>query len=135
MLPGMSSGNASGLSVGGVSVSFDDQTPYASDTSPSDVTAGYTIRSDGTDEGDHLNTWLLGGTNSDVEVRADIVTGTVTTGTTGAWLIPTTNLTWSKSRTSNIAGISDVALAFQCRRVSDLAIIDTWNVTITAEVE
>ncbi len=134
MLPGMC-GGAAGSSASGPMASFIDQSPIGTASSPDDALSSYVIYAAGTDQGDALNTWLLGGANSDFEIYAHPTSGSVTTGTIDTWLAPTTDLTWTKARTSNIAGSSSVNLAMQCRRVSDLFVVDSWSVFISAVVE
>ena len=119
-----------------LSVNFTDSIAYNYAFTPTDVTTGYQIHSGGqvNPDGATPYTWLLGGLNSDFAVKAEINTGTVTTGTLSTWELLSTSRAWTKTRTLNLAGVAEVILDMQARRVSDSVVIDTWQVAIQAEV-
>lgn len=125
--------------VGAGSVTYVDlrtSSAYGSATTPDDATAVYSVNSNGTVTGSGFTsyTWLLIGNASDYEIRATETSGTVTVGTVGTWLSLGTSRTWEKTRTLNGAGTAEVTLSVQIRRASDLEVLDTTTVTLTAEV-
>lgn len=108
---------------------------------PTDVTTTFFITNAGTVTGSNLTpyNWLLSGLNSDYAVKAQYaaspgVPGVVSVGSIGVWEVLSTTRGWEITRTSNAAGISEVILDMQVRRVSDSVVIATFQVTIQAEV-
>lgn len=119
----------------GATVDFINRAAIDVSTLPAYALAAYSIGADGIDRSapEADRTWLTSGSNGQVQIRAIETTGSVTLGPIGTWETPTSNLEWTKSRTSDLPGSSAVTLSMQCRRVSDLVVIDSWTVTITAE--
>lgn len=101
---------------------------------PTDATATYRLNSSGqgTRTGGANWTWLTAGNNSDVEVRATLNSGALTSGTTGTWQNLSSTRTWTVTRTT--VGTGTANLTIQIRRVSDSVVIDSATVTITATV-
>lgn len=102
-------------------------------------TASYTLESDGDiihtttlfgaiDAGD----WITPKTAapSDYEVRATIVSGTLSSGTAGSWLALTSNHTWTKSMP--IAGSSECVLTIEIRKGAG-SVLSTATITLTAQ--
>ena len=110
--------------------------PYDAQPTPADATATYSLTSGGleTATGASSSTWLLSGAASDYDVRATVVSGTLTTGTTGSWLNLGTTRTWTKVRTSNISGIDTVSLTIEISLAGAGVAIATATVDLTAEV-
>lgn len=117
-------------------VNFVNSTAYVAVPSPDDATTGYNVTGGGLVTGDGLSsyTWLLSGANSDFAINAELNTGTVTSGAIGSWDVLSSTRSWTKVRTSNLAGLEEVILDMQVRRVSDSVVIAAWTVTIQAEV-
>lgn len=78
------------------------------------------------------NEWLVSGTSSEFEVKATIVSGTVTSGTIGSWEVLSSDREWTRDR--NVIGSVTVVLTIEIRRASDGAILDTATVTLIAEI-
>lgn len=138
MLPGMSlsGGASSGGGGGGAEVSFIARNAYNSAVTPTDVSATWSTNSAGTDasSGEASRTWLLSGLSSDYQLFVSLTSGTLFAGTAGSWLLMNATLTYTCRRTNNIDGFDLAELSCQVRRVSDLVVISTFLVTLTAEV-
>lgn len=92
-----------------------------------------TSDSDGITSEDYA--WLQNGAASDFQIRADLVSGTVSSGSSaiGTWLSPT-GQTWKKSKTAK-SGSSTVQLTLRLRRASDFVEIDAATVSLTVNIE
>lgn len=77
--------------------------------------------------------WLLSGLASAYEIRADVSSGSLSSGTTGSWLNMGTDRSWTVSRTT--LGTNSCTLQFQIRRVSDGVVLDTEYKALQASVE
>lgn len=128
------------LGSGGAKVSLGDRSVYASGFAPTATTGGYYLTSGGlvqVDQGLGVTTvdnWVVpGSAGPQYEVFATLTSGTVTTGTTGSWLALSSTRSWTKTR-SGTAGISQVFLAMQIRRVGTATVLATANIDITAEL-
>lgn len=108
---------------------------------PSNASASYSLNSSGAgagigsssaaDAGTNANwTWLLSGLNSSYQVRATLISGTLSSGTTGSWLTLNTTRTWSVTTGT----FKSATLTIEVRRISDGVICDTATVTLTASV-
>ena len=77
-------------------------------------------------------TYLITGAAADLEVRADIVSGTVSTGSdlTGTWLSLSTDRKWQKYKAK---GVASVLLTVRIRRASDFVEIDSASISLTYE--
>lgn len=69
---------------------------------------------------------------SDYEVRATVISGSVSSGTTGSYLSCGTDRLWQRSRTS--VGTSTVVLDLKIRRKDNTTNADTVRVTLSAQV-
>jgi hypothetical protein len=101
--------------------------------------ASYSLESDGDivsvssllgsiDQGDWISPKALA--PSDYEVRASIVSGSLTSGTTGSWLALTSNRTWTVSR--DTVGTSTCVFTVEIRKGSGSTLA---SATITLEAE
>jgi hypothetical protein len=103
-------------------------------------TATYTLESDGdvmsattgggsVDQGDWISP--KASAPSDYEVQATLVSGTLSTGTTGSWLALSSNRSWTLTRV--VVGVADqVELTIEIRKGSG-ATLATATVTLDAE--
>lgn len=118
-----------------VSISLSDQSVF--DSSPTTAVASYTINSTGTvtdHDSNVLESWLLGGgTASNYEVRATVVSGTLTSGTTGSWLSCGTTRTWAISNGARDNSTVTCVLTVQIRLASTGIVQDSATVTLSAE--
>lgn len=137
MLPGMvcTSGGAGGAG-GAAEVSFIDRSAFTSALSPANATATWSAESTGNDTGSGLSSrvWLLSGAAADYELFASVTSGALTSGTTGSWLSLGTTRSYSVTRTDDADGQDQAVLACEVRRASDLVVIATFDVSITAIV-
>lgn len=80
-----------------------------------------------TDRGD----WLApkASAPSDYEIRATLVSGSVTSGTMNTWLALTSNRTWSRARIP--VGTTECQVLFEIRKGAG-AVLDSCTVTMTA---
>lgn len=69
---------------------------------------------------------------ADFEVFATLTSGTLSSGTTGSWLGLGTTRTWTRNRTT--VGVSSAVLTMDVRRVGTTTVLDTWTVTLDAEL-
>lgn len=119
-----------------------DRTVSAGTTSPADASALYEINTNGkTYESlngappSMLETWLISGLSSDFEVQAVVTSGTLTSGTTGTWVsLGSGSMAWTKTRTANTEGTDTCIFTLSIRRVSDLVVVDTSTITLSASV-
>lgn len=133
---GTSSGNK--LVYSSESVSISNLTVYSFSFSIS--TARYTLESDGdiitattslgaVDAGD----WITpkSAAPSDYQVRATLVSGTLTSGTTGTWLELTTNATWTRNAaTANT--YNECVLTIEIRKGTG-SVLTSATITLQAE--
>jgi len=79
--------------------------------------------------------WLTGSGEGFYWVRAIIVSGTFTAGTAGSWLQLNTTRTWSRNRTSDVAGTTTVVATLEIALDSAGAlIVASFTLTLNAEV-
>lgn len=119
---------------GGGSISITDQNIFNGGTGS--ITASYSINSDGRvrDQSNTiLETWLLSGVNSSYEVRATLVSGTLTSGTTGSWLACSTTRTWSVVNSASDNSVKTVVLTVEIRLASTGVVQDSATITLSAE--
>lgn len=123
---------ASVTSIGEVAISNVTASDIA--PAPASATASYSLTSAGnltyTGGG---GTWLSPQVGmGQFEVRATLVSGSLTTGTTGSWLNLGTTRTWTVSRSGE--GVSAAVLTIEIRLASSGVVQDTATVTFSAEV-
>lgn len=117
-------------------VSITDQDIFEAGTGS--VSATYSVANDGkvkNGAGAILETWLQGsgGVVANYEVRATLVSGTLTSGTTGSWLGCATTRTWTKTNGASNNSTVTAALTIEIRRASDGIVLDSATVTLSAE--
>ena len=127
-----------------ITAALSDQNLTATALSPADATISYNINTSGTvTQGVNggapttIQTWLAAGSSSDYCVRADIASGSVTSGTIGSWLQLSSGRAWTKSRTSNLVGTETVTLVLTLGlwNGGSPVTIDTASITLNATVE
>ena len=110
-----------------------------------DTTAGVYLKSDGveyayaangTAEGTSLGSYVSGLSTSALWARATVISGTLTSGTTGSWLGLGTSRGWYVTREGTNYGESIVVLNIEVATDSGGSnVIDTAQYTLTASVE
>jgi len=102
------------------------------------ATARYNVKSDGTIFGtsgnnttSQLGTWLTFGTASNYEVRATVVSGTLSSGTTGSWLDLASDREWTVAQVT--VGINTAVITVEIRNASTLVVVDSATIEIEAE--
>lgn len=109
-------------------------------TSPTDSIVKYQLTSGGLEQYDDMagyttfNTWLLSGSASSYDVRATVVSGSVTSGTTGSWLNLGTTREWTRQNTLDIESSQQVVLTIELSLAGAATPIDSATVTLTATV-
>lgn len=123
-------------------VSITDQNISHTALNSGTATAGYRIDSDGGAYsivgavGGLLETWLLGGLNSDYEVRATLVSGDTPTGTLNTWQVCSTDRSWSVTATGGGGIQSSCVLTIELRdAASPNTVRDSASITLTARSE
>lgn len=124
-----------------VVVTFDDFSLNAYELSPNDATCWYQINSNGSVYGTNLGTpfdlleqWVTPTSfASDYEVYATLVSGSLSGGTTGAWLSLGTTREWYVEETG--IGTSLAELSFQVRKIGTTTVLDTWTINLEATVD
>jgi hypothetical protein len=99
------------------------------------ASATYSLNSAGTysSTGEAGGVWISPQVGMDqFEVRATLNSGTLTSGTVGAWLSLGTTRSWNNT-SSTVPGQS-ANLTVQIRRIGDTAVLASATVTVTAEV-
>ena len=98
------------------------------------VTVRYQLRTDGSVWVDDfgfasVETWLLIGANSDFEVRATAVSGTLTSGTIGSWELLSSQRTWALT-----AGNTDdfAEITIEIRDALTQVVLDSCTVNFAA---
>ena len=125
-----------------VIVTFNDFSLSDFEIAPDDAICWYRINSNGNVYGTNLGTpfdlleqWVTPTSfASDYEVYATLVSGSLTGGTTGAWLSLGTTRDWYVQETANF-GTETATLSFDVRKIGTTTVLDTWTVTIEATVE
>jgi hypothetical protein len=118
-----------------ISVSISDQT--CSDSVFGAATAFYQVNNAGTiknQNGSVLETWLLGGgTASNYDVRATLISGVLSSGTTGSWINCGTTSTWSVQNSAHNNSVKTAVILIEIRLTSSGVVQDSANITISAE--
>lgn len=109
--------------------------------SPANATASFRMNSSGVAQsaptsGTYADefTWLTEGANSDFESRMTTVSGSLTSGTAATWEALSTTRTWSRNRTSDVAGTTTYVGTLEIRRVSDSVVVASCTITLNATV-
>jgi len=129
-------GASGGGGGGGGSVTLNANDYFHTVVDPADaaVTLSLTTAGDVTGTGVSTYAWLLSGAASDYEVKADLLSGSVSSGTTGSWLPLSSSRTWTRTR--SFVGESAASLSVSIRRVSDSVVVAgpvTKNLTATVD--
>jgi hypothetical protein len=125
-------------SVGDIhTISISDVTVDEIVTDPSDATASYSLENDGdivVSSGADPGDWITPlDAFSDYECQMAIVSGSVTSGTTGSYLGLGTTRTWTRARTT--IGATTFVGTLTIRRVSDAVVLDTATITLIGTVQ
>lgn len=78
-------------------------------------------------------TWLLAGAAADYEVKADILAGSLSSGTTGSWMSLASARSWSVTRT--VVGSNTCQMTVSIRRVSSGVVQTSATKRLTASVD
>lgn len=131
-LRGRRAGAAGG---GGGSVVLHDADIGLSVIDPNNATAQFRVTSggvvEGTGEADY--DWLIAGAAADYEVRADVTSGSLGSGTTGSWLSLSSTRAWSVTR--SVLGTSSATMTVRIRRASDAVVLETATISLEATVD
>jgi hypothetical protein len=105
--------------------------------SPGPANATITFASNGTYSatGGASGNWgspTTGGLGSGYDIRWTVVSGTLTTGTTGTWQSLSAGITYGRNRVA--VGIATASGTVEIRDASTLAVLATSTVTLEAEV-
>lgn len=120
---------------GGAAISISDESVTDEQISPSSSTAFFELQSDG----DTLTSmgagsdWLIGSTTgSNYECRATLVSGTLSSGTTGSWIALSSDRRWTVTRSS--LGIKPCTFTLEIGLAGANIALATAEITITAQV-
>ena len=116
--------------------------PYDLVADPDNAEARYRLNSSGAEQTytstdfayTTVGTWLVSGTNSQFEVRATAVSGTVTSGTMNTWEALSTSREWTAAKTFSV-GVKQAVITIEIRRASTGVVVDTATVDLGAEIE
>lgn len=126
---------------GGDSISLNNQNLLSSVIDPIDATAVYRLTNggeiEGTNSGGNLVTdigdWIAPKTNMALySARVTMLSGSLSSGTTGSFLNLGTTRTWTRAQT--IVGTSTCQFTIEIQRDSDSAIVASATIDLTAEV-
>ena len=92
------------------------------------------IQTGGTTTTNYPGEWLVTGDPGNFEVKATIVSGTLTNGTTGTWMALDSTRSWSKTKSANY-GTDTCVLTIQIRNIVSQVILDTATITLSAARE
>lgn len=104
---------------------------------PTTATASFTLNSDGTYSSvgslfAPSGTWQTGtGTGSSYEARLTVTSGSFSSGTTGSWLVLSTNRTWTNTR-SGSPGSATGTGTLEIRDAVTLSVLTSSTLTVTA---
>lgn len=112
---------------------------------PTNALAGYRLNLDGTIQraqqsgtNNYLgsDSWIIPRANASLyKVKATIISGTLTTGTSGSFLGLEATQTWEKVRTSDVAGVDECVFTLEIQRKSDSVSMKTVTITLQADVQ
>lgn len=69
------------------------------------------------------------------EAYATLVSGTLTSGTTGSWLALTSTRTWSRNRGGLSPGVNQAVITVDIRKIGTTTVLDTATITLQAETQ
>lgn len=123
-----------------VLVTINDESVFDFQLGTGTAVAAYTLLSSGdirqtqgvtnTDIGDWVTPKSAA---SNYECRATLVSGTLSSGTTGSWLALTTNRSWSCERSS--FGVTAATISLEIRKIGTTTVLDTATISLQAEWE
>ena len=121
-------------------ISISNVTAQAVTTSPTAAVAQYRLENDGdigatsgTNTVGDIGDWITPKTNmASYECRATMLSGSLTTGTTGAWINLATTRTWTVSRSG--VGTNLASMTLEIRRASDGTVMDSATISFIADV-
>ena len=122
--------------TGGGTVSISNETVTSETVTPTAAEATYSLLSDGQLEttSGGLSRWLIGSSSgSNYECRATIVSGTLSSGTTGSWLALSSNRAWAVTRVS--LGTKTCTIDVEIGLVGTSTALDTARIILTATVD
>lgn len=131
-----------GLWYGPAAVALTDHLVEDEQTAPTDSEVRFRLNSSGVAQSytttdaaytDISGEWLASGLNSDFESRATLLTGTLTSGTTGTWQVLSTSREWTVAFTG-ANGNKECSFTLEIRRVSDSVVVATATITLRAVV-
>ena len=107
-------------------------------TSPTTATSGFQLNSSGVAKmlvqssyTDVSGEWLVAGANTDFECRATIISGTLTTGTTGSWQSLSSTREWT---ISTPAGVKTTSFTLEIRlAASPFTVLASATIELYAE--
>lgn len=119
-------------------ITISDFTAQSFTTSPVNATATYRLENDGdigATQGDNtindIGDWITPKVNmAAYEARADLLSGTLTSGTTGAWQSLASTRTWTLFSNSSL--LLEASFTLSIRRASDAVVLDTATITLQA---
>ena len=127
-------------------VTLSNANPHPITVSPTDCTAGFRLGTDG-----KIYTTVTSGIYTEAvgvqwldpkdpvqadlyECLATVTSGTLTTGTAGSWLALTSDRTWTKDRTSDVAGTDTCIFTLAIRQIGTTNNLASATITLDAEV-
>lgn len=119
-----------------VRVTVTDQTAEAVGSSGA-VEASYELQSDGdvyiyeAGTPTFIEYWAMPPSAANMEAKATVTSGSISSGTTGSWLALSTTRTWTVSRAT--VGISSATMTVEIRRIGTTLTLGSCSVTLTAE--
>ena len=126
------------LGSGTPTIAISDATVEHSVASPTNALASYSLESDGDivthagDTGDWITPKAAAG--AAYEARVTIISGTLTSGTSGSWLALSTTRTWTRARTIDVAGTDTCEFTLEIRQAAGGLVLDTATITLNATV-
>lgn len=82
-----------------------------------------------------FETWLLSGSASAWDVRATLLSGALSSGTTGVWANCGGTSAWTVQRTSNVVGSNTATIRLELRPAGGGAVAAAGDYTLTATVD
>lgn len=103
-----------------------------------EITAGYALQNDGdvsTANAGDIGDWIApkSAAGADYEARATVLTGALTTGTTGSWLALSTTREWSVTQSGG-AGTTECVLLIEIRAAGGGSPLASAQVTLVANL-
>lgn len=119
-----------------VPINLSDRAVEDSQTYPTPCSVWFELESDGDTETSFgfVDDWLVGSTTgSDWECRATILSGSLSSGTTGSWLALSSDRRWTVSRSS--LGTSSCSFTLEIGRVGTSTALKSATIQLSATVD